>query len=65
MQQSSLFTETNVYPEGFSCQEDFLTRAFETKLLDHIRTLSFRDAPYKEWTAKRRIVSYGGSYDFT
>jgi alkylated DNA repair dioxygenase AlkB len=26
--------------------------------------LPLHDAQYKEWTAKRRIISYGGSYDF-
>lgn len=29
-----------------------------------IARLSFANARYKEWTANRRIVSYGGRYDF-
>lgn len=65
MQQSTLFSSADIFPEGFSYQEDFLTEVFEAKLLSHIHILPMLEARYKEWTAKRRIVSYGGSYDFT
>jgi len=65
VQQSSLFTDINIYPEGFSYQDDFLTEVFEADILSRICTLRLHDTQYKEWTAKRRIVSYGGSYDFT
>lgn len=34
------------------------------QLLEHIRVLPFCEAQYKEWNARRRIVSYGGRYDF-
>jgi len=37
----------------------------EAQLLEVIRTLPFEEAQYKEWRARRRIVSYGGRYDFT
>jgi alkylated DNA repair dioxygenase AlkB len=28
-------------------------------------SLPFKEAQYREWQARRRIVSYGGRYDFT
>jgi alkylated DNA repair dioxygenase AlkB len=36
----------------------------ERALLDAIRELPFREAEYRGYTAKRRIVSYGAGYDF-
>jgi len=51
-------------PHGWRYEESFLGAAEEAQLLVHIGSLPFRAAPYREWTAKRRIVSYGGSYDF-
>jgi alkylated DNA repair dioxygenase AlkB len=52
-------------PEGLLYTPDFLTSAQEAELLERIRALPFAEARYKEWRARRRIVSYGGSYDFT
>lgn len=37
----------------------------EAVLLAEIERLPFANARYKEWTANRRIVSYGGRYDFS
>lgn len=51
-------------PEGFVYAEDFLSAAEEAELLRSFRELPFEDARYKEWTARRRVVSYGGRYDF-
>lgn len=45
-------------------QADFLTNAEESKLLQVVSSLPLRAALYKQYTARRRIVSYGGSYDF-
>jgi alkylated DNA repair dioxygenase AlkB len=39
--------------------------AEEAALLAIIRDLPFEFAQYREWTARRRIVSYGGRYDFS
>ena len=52
-------------PEGFIYEPEFLTQQDEFALLDAIRSLPFKEAQYRQWQAKRRIVSYGGSYDFT
>jgi alkylated DNA repair dioxygenase AlkB len=51
-------------PHGWRYEEGFLSAEEEARLLAEIARLPFQSAPYKEWTAKRRIVSYGGRYDF-
>jgi alkylated DNA repair dioxygenase AlkB len=45
--------------------EDFLSAADEAALFGEIEKLPFANARYKEWTANRRVVSYGGRYDFS
>ena len=64
MNQSDLFALTPL-PEGLSYRPDFITPGEEADLLAAIAALPLQEAHYKEWTAKRRIVSYGGSYDFS
>src|SRR5688500_10370934 len=51
-------------PEGLLYQEDFLSPQDEQALLAEILALPFEEAKYKAYTARRRIVSYGSSYDF-
>ena len=51
-------------PEGLLYQQDFLSMEEEQALLAEIRALALEEAKYKAFTAKRRIVSYGSSYDF-
>src|SRR4029079_17126194 len=46
-------------------QPEFISRAEEVALLAEIEKLPLREAEYKEYTARRRIISYGGSYDFS
>jgi alkylated DNA repair dioxygenase AlkB len=62
--QAELFTAPLPLPEGFVYEAEFLAPADERALLDSIRTLPFEEARYKEYTAKRRTVSYGSQYDF-
>src|SRR5688572_2270924 len=52
-------------PPGFMYREDFISAEEEAGLLAHIAQLPLSESRYREWTAKRRTVSYGGSYDFT
>jgi alkylated DNA repair dioxygenase AlkB len=52
-------------PEGFVYQPDFITRREESALLEVIRDLPLEEARYKEFTARRRTVSYGFEYDFS
>jgi alkylated DNA repair dioxygenase AlkB len=53
-----------VLPEGFRYEEDFLDAEEERALLARVAELPLHEAEYKSWTAKRRVVSYGGRYDF-
>src|SRR5215213_7451075 len=52
-------------PEGFLYEREFLTREEEASLIASIRELPFTEAKYREFTARRRTVSYGGQYDFS
>ncbi|HEX6995957.1 MAG TPA: alpha-ketoglutarate-dependent dioxygenase AlkB [Gammaproteobacteria bacterium] len=61
--QNELFERTG-FPSGLHYRADFLSAAEESDLLDAIRELPLEEADYKGWKAKRRIVSYGGRYDF-
>ena len=51
-------------PEGLLYQPDFLTENEESALLAEISALPLEEAKYKAFTAKRRTVSFGSSYDF-
>ena len=65
MSQAELFTSiAPQLPEGFRYQRAFLADAEEQALLRELRALPFESAQYREWHARRRIVSYGGRYDF-
>jgi alkylated DNA repair dioxygenase AlkB len=46
-------------------QEDFIGGAEEQALLSLIADLPLQEASYKQYTAKRRIASYGATYDFS
>lgn len=63
--QLDLFgTPTPRLPQGMAFEEDFLDREDESALLAEIESLDLREAQYKAYTARRRIMSYGSQYDF-
>jgi alkylated DNA repair dioxygenase AlkB len=62
MTQAELFPR--VLPHGLEYREEFLSPSEEQELLAHIRTLPLQEAQYKQFTARRRTMSYGSSYDF-
>jgi len=51
-------------PDGLLYREDFLSAEDEAGLLRELAALPFEEAKYKAYTARRRIVAYGSSYDF-
>jgi alkylated DNA repair dioxygenase AlkB len=53
------------HPEGFRYTEEFISLQEETELLAHIRNQPLHEAEYKQYTAKRRILSFGSEYDFS
>lgn len=63
--QRELFALAPAEPPGFTYAPEFLSAPEETQLLGLIRALPFEEAQYREWYARRRIVSFGGRYDFT
>ena len=64
MPQAELFPEGSALPSGLVHQPAFLIAAEERELLAGIATLELREAAYKEYTAKRRVASFGAGYDF-
>lgn len=51
-------------PPGFDYEADWLDAADEAAAIALVRALPFANARYKGYTARRRVVSYGGRYDF-
>lgn len=50
--------------KGLVYQEWFLSTQEERELIDVIRSLPLHAARYKQYLARRRVASFGGSYDF-
>ena len=51
-------------PAGFVYEPGFLTPAEEAALLAQLRELDFTPAKFQQYTARRRVVTYGASYDY-
>ena len=65
MTQAALFPAlTQPFAKGFAYEPGFLNADDEQLLLEHIRSLPLANAQYKEFKAKRRVLSYGGRYDY-
>lgn len=52
-------------PGGMRYEEDFLAAADEAALLARIERLPLAPMQYQQYEALRRVVSYGGKYDFS
>jgi alkylated DNA repair dioxygenase AlkB len=64
--QTDLFgSPPPVLPEGMRYEEEFLSRDEEAALLAHIAQLPLAPMKYQQYEALRRVVSYGGQYDFS
>src|SRR3954470_7340440 len=65
--QSELFGSTGSapsYPEGFRYRPDVIGAGDERALVEYIRSLPFKPFEFHGYTGKRRVVSFGWSYDF-
>jgi len=51
-------------PPGLEYRLDFITPAEEAALLEAIGQLPLHEARYRQYTARRRVASYGSQYDF-
>lgn len=66
MPQGDLFGVAGAaLPEGMRYEEDFLTVDEEAGLLARVQALPLEAMRYQQYTALRRVVSYGGKYDFS
>jgi alkylated DNA repair dioxygenase AlkB len=55
---------TVVGPEGLRYQPALISSTEETKLVEHVRELPFREFEFHGYLGKRRVVSFGWKYDF-
>jgi len=64
--QASLFDAGPVEASipGLVYQDEFLTAEEEHDLLGIVASLPLQAARYKEYLARRRVVSFGGSFDY-
>jgi alkylated DNA repair dioxygenase AlkB len=66
-EQGSLFGDPPALelPAGMRLQAEFLSRDEEAALIGVIERLPLEHMKYQQYTARRRVVSYGGQYDFS
>lgn len=64
--QSELFADAEAVAsiDGLRYQPDFLSADEEASLIEIIGSLPLHAAQYKEYVARRRVVSFGGSFDY-
>lgn len=63
MRQAEIFPPA--LPRGLTYREDFITVDEERLLLAEIQRLALKESQYRQYTARRRTVNFGFSYDFT
>ena len=52
-------------PPGWSYRDDFIDRAEESGLLATFAGWPLAPAAYKDYTARREVLSFGGSFDYS
>jgi len=64
--QTDLFgaTRSAAAPEGLVYRPELIDVRLEAELLAHVRTLPFSEFRFHGYVGKRRVVSFGWSYDF-
>ena len=66
MSQPDLFGASGPgLPDGMRYQDEFLSRDEEASLVGIIERLPLANMKYQQYEALRRVVSYGGQYDFS
>jgi alkylated DNA repair dioxygenase AlkB len=64
--QADLFAvPVPVLPDGMVYQPEFLTREDEASLIELVAQMPLEKMRYKAYTARRRVLSFGGRYDFS
>lgn len=66
--QSGLFDDLppspGALPPGLRYESAFLSAQEEAALTALVQQLPLREAKYKSYTARRRVISYGGQFDY-
>ena len=62
MIQDDLFGAGPELPHGLLYRQDFITREEEASLIAEIAQLGFRQARFRQYTAKRRVVRFGADH---
>ena len=52
-------------PDGMVYEAGFLTREEEAHWIGFVESLPLKEMNYRGYTARRRVMSYGGKYDFS
>lgn len=64
--QADLFAAASpILPDGMAYETEFLSGEEESALVQLAASLPLREMDYRGYTARRRVVSYGGKYDFS
>ena len=61
--QGSLFEASEGLPDGLAYRAAFIDRSEERALIEVIAKLPLHEARYKDFTARRRVVAFGSTFD--
>jgi alkylated DNA repair dioxygenase AlkB len=61
----TLFDELPVLPEGFHYYPDFINQVEEQQLLSAIQQIELHAMEFHQYTAKRKVASFGYDYNFS
>jgi len=68
MSQAGLFDDLapspGALPAGLRYEAGFLSASEEAALIAIVKALPLQEAKYKSYTARRRVVSFGGQFDY-
>ncbi|SEO26928.1 Alkylated DNA repair dioxygenase AlkB [Niastella yeongjuensis] len=61
----TLFNELPILPEGFYYYPDFISQAEEQQLMEIIQQIELHAMVFHQYTAKRKVASFGYDYNFS
>jgi alkylated DNA repair dioxygenase AlkB len=64
-EQLALFSTSSPEPEGLRYAAEFIAPAVEQELIAHIAALPLQPFQFGQYEGKRRVASFGFSYDYT
>jgi alkylated DNA repair dioxygenase AlkB len=64
-EQLAFFAPSSLEPEGLRYSPEFVSPATEQKLIAHIAALPLQPFQFGQYEGKRRVASFGFSYDYS